>query len=146
MSLLSLGITALTWALFALFLEPVYLTRKRGELQAIADAIGPLPDSLDGLYGKLAGLERSTAVHITVVGADGRVRYDSNAPFSSAAPFRDEFTPPGPRAEGPARPPPVVPSRVRPGPRGGRGVPRCFRLRAGDRAHRSSRPSTPGFR
>jgi len=117
MSLLALGIAALTWTLSVFFLEPFYQAQKRHQLKEIASRIGPVGNSVAGLYNTFASLERSTTVHITVVNVDGRVAYDSNSPN---LPHRDERTPPMPSPVDPERPPPFVPSGIRPGEPGER--------------------------
>jgi signal transduction histidine kinase len=84
MASLSVGVTAMTWGLSFALLEPYYLSLKRRQLVEISGEIGDLPASVSEMYAKFAALERSTTVHISVVGRDGSVAYDSNSPADRA--------------------------------------------------------------
>ncbi|HUX37827.1 MAG TPA: histidine kinase dimerization/phospho-acceptor domain-containing protein [Rectinemataceae bacterium] len=82
---LSLGIVLSSLLLSALFLGPFYLARKKAELGTIAERIGPLPEEISALSSILLGLERSSSVHISIIGKDGRLLYDSHAPLPGGA-------------------------------------------------------------
>lgn len=100
MAALSIGVAALTWVLSFFLLEPYYLSRKRAQLERIAEEIGPLPDSTTSLQKKFSALERTTTVHISVVGADGQIEYDSSAPPGANEERLEPFAPLNPERPG----------------------------------------------
>jgi two-component system, OmpR family, sensor histidine kinase VanS len=113
MASLSIGVVALTWILSFFLLEPYYLGLKRQKLVDISREIGEIPDPVSGIYERLASLERSTTVHISIVGSDGSLVYDSNFPSAKS---RDEGRA-SPESEG--RIPPFAPLGPRPNSREG---------------------------
>jgi Signal transduction histidine kinase len=109
MASLSVGVSALTWGLSFALLEPYYLSLKRKQLVDISREIGELPDSVSSIYAKLAAIERSTTVHISIVAADGSVAYDSNSPASQSKAPGDGSGSTSPIGGDQGRPPPFVP-------------------------------------
>ena len=104
MAALSLGVAALTWILSYLLLEPFYISVKRGQLEDIARRIGEVGTLDAASYTEFASLERSTTVHISLVGKSGKVVYDSNLLQNDERGRPAPFAPTGPEARGP-RPP-----------------------------------------
>ena len=98
---LSLGVAALTWILSYLLLEPFYISVKRGQLEDIARRIGEVGTLDAASYTEFASLERSTTVHISLVGKDGRFIYDSNFLPADEKGKPAPFAPTGPEAHGP---------------------------------------------
>jgi two-component system, OmpR family, sensor histidine kinase VanS len=115
MAALSIGVAALTWVLSFFLLEPYYLARKRAQLERIAREIGDVPSAVADIQPALAAIERSTTVHISVVGADGKIEYDSSSPPGRPEASPAPFAPLRPDSPG-ARPPPLGDSSRGPPP------------------------------
>jgi two-component system, OmpR family, sensor histidine kinase VanS len=111
MASLSIGAAALTWTLSFFLMEPYYLARKRAQLERIADEIGALPEGASSFQSELAAIERSTTVHVSVVGAGGKIEYDSSSPPGGGGARPEPFAPLRPDSPGPAPPRPADPPR-----------------------------------